>query len=278
MSTLRKNRKTFVVLAILCSTVVTMAFQPWELINAGSAVPVSSFVNFESAHVHPLDMTPDGTKLLAVNTANNTLEIFTLGGAMLLNTASVPVGMDPVTVRVRSNTEAWVIDQVSDEISIVDLTNKVVTRSVATENEPADVVFAGSPQRAFVSCAERESIQVFDPANLGTAPTEVLLKGEQPRALAVSPDGNTVYCAFFESGNRTTVIPGNPFIASGICSVQGGCTIVANDVTNPSGPYGGVVPVPNAGTGFDPPMNPANVSPGSQSIIVLQPMDGRQRT
>ncbi len=91
-------------------------------------------------------MTPDGTKLLAVNTANNTLEVFQLGGPMLLNIASIPVGLDPVTVRVRSNTEAWVVDQVSDEISIVDLTTNRVVRSLATEDEPADVVFAGSPR------------------------------------------------------------------------------------------------------------------------------------
>src|SRR5690606_33710724 len=148
----------------------------------------------------------------------------------------------------------------SDEISIVDLTLKATIRSVATENEPADLVFAGSPQKAYVSCAERESVQVFDPANLNNAPTEVLLKGEQPRALAVSPDGGTVYCAFFESGNRTTAISGNDFFTTehipgkvGICSTQGGCTLIPNDVKHASGPYGGAVPVPNAGTGFNPP-------------------------
>ena len=48
--------------------VAFLAFQPYaELPNAGSAVP-GTFSNFEVAHVHPLDMTPDGAKLLAVNT------------------------------------------------------------------------------------------------------------------------------------------------------------------------------------------------------------------
>ena len=122
------------VAALFAAGASFLAFQPYELPNAGSAVPASTFANFESAHVHPLDMTPDGTKLLAVNTANNSLEVFQLGGAMLLNTASIPVGLDPITVRVRSNTEAWVVDQVSDEISIVDLTTNRVVRSLATEN------------------------------------------------------------------------------------------------------------------------------------------------
>ncbi|MBS1499706.1 MAG: beta-propeller fold lactonase family protein, partial [Bacteroidetes bacterium] len=185
----------------------------------------------------------------------------------LLNTASIPVGLDPVTVRVRTNTEAWVVDQVSDEISIIDLATNRVVRSLITEDEPADVVFAQN--KAFVSCAGRESIQVFNLADLNAAPTEVLLKGEQPRALAVSPDGNTVYCAFFESGNATTVLNGNDFFSfahgsnNGVCSPQGGCTQIPNDVLNPNGPYGGAVDasagiVPNAGTGFEPPLNPVN--------------------
>ncbi|MBK8500193.1 MAG: hypothetical protein IPL52_15565 [Flavobacteriales bacterium] len=245
--------------------------------RSGQSVPASSFTNFESAHVSPIAMTPDGTKLLAVNTANNSLEVFTLSSTGMMHTATIPVGLDPVTVRARTNNEAWVVCQVSDEISIVDLTLKATIRSVATENEPADLVFAGTPLKAYVSCAERESIQVFDPANPGTAPTEILLKGEQPRALAVSPDGSTVYCAFFESGNRTTAISGNNFFSTehvpskiGICSTQGGCTLIPNDVTNPAGPYGGAVPVPNSGTGYNPPLNPNNPASTETNTMIVR--------
>jgi len=285
MSIVTRRKKTLVILATIGVAISFYAFEPFELPNAGSAVPVGTFANFEVAHVHPLDMTPDGTKLLAVNTANNTLEVFQPGGPMLLNTASVPVGMDPVTVRVRTNTEAWVVDQVSDEISIVDLTTNRVVRSLLTEDEPADVVFAQG--KAFVSCAGRESVQVFDLADLSAAPTEVLLKGEQPRALAVSPDGSTVYCAFFESGNATTVLNGNDFFTfqhgsnSGVCSPQGGCTQIPNDVLNPNGPYGGAVNaaagiVPNAGSGFNPPLNPVNPpTPDSKTLIVRKNAAGQ---
>lgn len=273
------RHKTAITLVAITSLVGFSAFEGFELKDArsGQGVPVTAFTNFESAHVHPIDRTPDGTKLLAVNTGNNSLEVFTISAAGLTHAASIPVGLDPVTVRARTNNEAWVVNTVSDEVSIVDLTLKATIRSVATENEPADVVFAGSPQRAFVSCAERESIQVFDPANLATAPTEVLLKGEQPRALAVSPDGNTVYCAFFESGNQTTVIPGNVFHAAGFCSVQtGACSTIPNAVALPAGPYGGLVPVPNAGTGFNPPMNPNNPAPpGNNSLVVRKNAAGQ---
>ena len=273
MKHIRPRRKTFITVFAITAVVGFSAFETFERKSeegvAKTAVPVSDFTNFESAHVHPIDLTPDGTKLLAVNTANNSLEVFTLSAAGMVHSATIPVGLDPVTVRARTNTEAWVVCQVSDEISIVDLALKATVRSVLTENEPADLVFAGSPQKAFVSCAEQERVQVFDPANLNNAPIDVLLKGEQPRALAVSPDGSTVYCAFFESGNRTTVLNGNAFHANGFCSPQGGCTTVPNDVTNPAGPYGGAVPVPNAGAGFNPPMNPNNPAmQGNHSLVV----------
>lgn len=276
------NRTSIVLLACLGLIAGLSAFEEKEQPGGnakaiGSGVPVNSFTNFESAHVSPITLTPDGTKLLAVNTGNNSLEVFNVTAAGIQHAASIPVGLDPVTVRARTNNEAWVVCTVSDEISIVDLTLKATVRTLLTENEPADVVFAGTPQKAFVSCAEQEMVQVFNLSDLNAAPTQVLLKGEQPRALAVSTDGATVYCAFFESGNRTTVINGNAFhsadrpgASDGFCSPQGGCTFIPNDVSHASGPYGLIVgPVPNAGSAFNPPMNPNNPAPpGNNSLVV----------
>lgn len=279
------RRTTWITLSAATLVLGLSAFETFERGHsegvAKNNVPVSDFTNYESGHVHPLDMTPDGTKLLAVNTGNNSLEVYTVQPGGLLHSATIPVGLDPVSVRARNNNEVWVVCQVSDEVSIVDLTTKAVVRSLTTENEPADVVFAGSPLKAFVSCAEQEMVQVFNLGNLNTAPTNVLLKGEQPRALAVSPDGSTVYAAFFESGNQTTVIPGNQFHSggpNGFCSVQGGaCTTIPNVAANPAGPYGGVVPVPNSGaSGFMPPMNPNNPPPpGNNSVVVRKNAAGQ---
>src|SRR5262245_45518645 len=53
-----------------------------------------SFVEFDSGSVRPLAMTPDGTRLLAVNTPDNRLELFTIDAVGLTHTGSVPVGME----------------------------------------------------------------------------------------------------------------------------------------------------------------------------------------
>ena len=62
----------------------------------------TSFIAFDSGHVRPIALSPDGSKLFAVNTSDNTLEIFDVGPGGLSFSASVPVGMEPVAVAGRS--------------------------------------------------------------------------------------------------------------------------------------------------------------------------------
>ena len=79
------------------------------------------FVTFESGPVRPLALSPDGSLLFAVNTPDNRLEVFSVGGGGLTHTDSIPVGMEPVAVAARSNSEGWVVNHLSDSVSVVDL-------------------------------------------------------------------------------------------------------------------------------------------------------------
>src|SRR5262245_66081420 len=56
------------------------------------------FTHFESPHVRPASMTPDGTRLLVVNTPDNRLSVFSLTGSVPVRAAEVPVGLDPLSV------------------------------------------------------------------------------------------------------------------------------------------------------------------------------------
>src|SRR5205823_15025390 len=94
--------------ALAPTTEVRMS--PWRLILAcilaAGLAPTpsraqSSFYNWEMPPVHPVDMTPDGTRLLVTNTADARLEVFTLGGSLPVHALSIPVGLDPVSVRAR---------------------------------------------------------------------------------------------------------------------------------------------------------------------------------
>ena len=208
---------------------------------ASPAAAQSSFVTFESGQVRPLALSPDGTRLYAVNTPDNNLEIFSVGTSGLTKLSSISVGMEPVSVAVRSAGEVWVVNHLSDSVSIVDtsVTPARVRRTLLVGDEPRDIVFAGTGNgRAFISTARRgqqltnstlsgvpgagdpqlttpgqprASVWVFDANNLGNALGGTPLRivhffSDVPRALAKSPDGNTVYAAAFPSGNRTTVV------------------------------------------------------------------------
>ena len=53
----------------------------------------NSFVNWETPHVPPMDMTPDGQRLLVVNTPDNRLEVFDIEGGTPVHLGSIPVGL-----------------------------------------------------------------------------------------------------------------------------------------------------------------------------------------
>ncbi|MBI3734992.1 hypothetical protein HY256_00565, partial [Candidatus Sumerlaeota bacterium] len=168
---------------------------------------------------------------------------------------SIPVGLDPVSVRARSSTEAWVVNHISDSISVVDITAQRVIATIATSEEPQDVVFvAGSPARAFVSCSHDNRIQIYN-ATTRAFIQNLTLAGEEPRALAVSPDGSKVYAAIFESGNGSTLLGG------GIDPDGATVAFPPNAVNDPNSPYLGKNPPSNTSGGFNdvfnPPLNPA---------------------
>ena len=186
------------------------------------------YIHFESGPVRALAASPDGSQLFATNISDSRLEIFDIGVSGPVHWTSVPVGLEPVAVAARTNSEVWVVNHLSDSVSIVDVgsTPPRVVRTLLVGDEPRDIVFAGpGGNRAFITTARRgqnsqldpmlttggigrANVWVFDALSLGSepggAPIAVLtLFGDTPRALAASPDGSRVYAAVFHSGNQT---------------------------------------------------------------------------
>jgi len=226
-----------------------------------------AFVNFETAPVHPIALSPDRSKLAVCNLPDGKLEIFDVTSGRLIPLGCVPVGMDPLSVRFRNASEAWVVNSISHSISVVDLPTRRVTATLETLDTPADIVFAGAEAQAFVSCARPNTLQVFDPAT-HLVLTNLILEAERPKALAVSPDGRKVYVAIFESGNATTLVGGR----------FRNLLFFDNAVSRTNGPYGGRNPPPNLGAAFNPPLNPGwptNVPPPRTGLIVRKNAAGR---
>src|SRR5437762_4680341 len=94
------------------------------LLTAFLSTPAAaSFTTFESGQVRPLALAPDGTRLFAVDTPDGRLEIFDVDAGGLVHRASVPVGVEPVAVAARSNAEVWVVNHLSDSVSIIDVSS-----------------------------------------------------------------------------------------------------------------------------------------------------------
>lgn len=179
------------------------------------APAAATFTNFESHQVRPLVLSADGQRLFAVNTPDNRLSVYQVTADGLVLEAEVPVGLEPVAVAQRTPTEVWVVNHLSDNVSIVDLTTMNVRATLFVGDEPTDVVFAGSAGRAFVCVSQEDAVKIFDPTNLAAPPVVVSIFGSDPRALAVRLDGGRVYAAVFESGNLTSVLSESEVVAGG---------------------------------------------------------------
>jgi DNA-binding beta-propeller fold protein YncE len=199
----------------------------------------TSFLNFESAQVRPIAVAPSGAWLFVVNTPDARLAIFNISDGGLRLSGEVPVGLEPVAVAARTNPqgriEAWVVNNLSDSVSVVELDSdnpaaSRVTRTLLVGDEPQDILFAGHDGRwAFITTARRGQNCPIDPllttagiprallwvfdsdappqSGITLKPVSIIeLFSDSPRALAASPDGLKVYAAVFLSGNRTTSI------------------------------------------------------------------------
>ncbi len=225
------------------------------------------YVNWENHPVHALDMSPDKTRLAVAHTADNRVQLFDVSLGHPVRLGHVKVGIDPVSVRFKDNNELWVVNHISDSVSVVDFNQRIVTATLQTEDEPFDVVFANN--KAFVSCSQVNKVMVFNSNDLSTTPDVIDLMAEDPRAMTVNADGSRVYVASFESGNKTTILSG------GIDDTEDTLTFPFNPVNSVLTPYQGENPPPNDGSSFFPAINPENPTAPKVSLIVKQQDDGR---
>ncbi len=203
-------------------------------VASSAAAQGGPYVNFETVPNRAVALSPNGSRLFVTNTPDGRLEIFNVSTTGTLSAAgSVTVGLDPVAVAARSNTEVWVVNHLSDSVSVVDVstTPARVVRTLLVGDEPRDIVFAGpGGNRAFITAARRgqnhpadtvnltqvpsqprADVWVFDAANPGTAlggrPLTIIpLFADKPGGLAVAPGGGTVVVGIATSGNETTAI------------------------------------------------------------------------
>ena len=219
---------TTVMLALLsaCSSIPTEKSRSTSV--SSSFTRSSGFTNFETEPVNPLVLSADGRYLYALNTADDRLEVFGAQDETLRSLAETTVGLRPVALALHGN-EVWVVNHLSDSVSVVDVSNPSrprVTHTLQVGDEPRGIVIAG-PKRDLVLVATakrgesltagvgRAQIWIFKAAQPETPPKVLTLFGTKPRALAASADGRYAYAAVFLSGNGTATVSGEDAVRLG---------------------------------------------------------------
>ena len=146
----------------------------------------STYTLFESGPVRPLALSPSGKTLFVCNIPDGRIEVFRVGDGTLVHRGSIPVGLEPVAVAALDDRVAWVVNHLSDSVSIVELDDgpgddetcdrsgtrgrpdrSVIGRVVQTllvGDEPRDIVFGGRHRdRAFITTAHRGQNIPYDP-------------------------------------------------------------------------------------------------------------------
>jgi YVTN family beta-propeller protein len=199
-----------------------------DTLNADQAP--GSVTVFESGPVRPVAVSADGARVYVTNAVANCLEVYDTQGDSLKLISAVSVGLEPVAVAERHANEVWVVNHLSDSVSVVRLDGTPrVSHTLLVGDEPRDIVFAGPNKgRAFITAAARgqakpgfsdsslttpgvgrADVWVFDattlPAASSAAPLAIVnLFSDAPRALATNASGSVVYAAAFMSGNAST--------------------------------------------------------------------------
>lgn len=218
------------VLLLLCALIASRAADEPSAAGA-EAEPRADFTNFETEPVRPLLLSPDRRRLYALNTADDRVQIFAVEDSGLRSLGEVAVGLRPVAMALRGSDELWVVNHLSDSVSVVDVRDPAraqVLRTHAVGDEPRDIVGAGPDGRFILVATARRpwpaavgtdvdgspsagtlalgAVWAFDATMPQQAPVEISLPGMKLRSLAVAPDGRRVYAAVMHSGNRTSIL------------------------------------------------------------------------
>lgn len=188
-----------------------------ELVQSQPESWPEGYVNFELPQCGPIAYSARTDRLYAVDPDGNRVVEMDRDGRVL---ARLPVGMGPAGIAVSPDGGLlYVTDHLSDSITVIDSGSRetvAVIQEVDPDtrlsvlDEPCGVVFSPTEPEAYVTLGQPNQLAVIDTIT-HTIDTIIPLRGEEPRAVTVSPDGAWIYVAALESGNRTEIrLKGEP--------------------------------------------------------------------
>jgi len=185
-------------------------------------IATGTFINFESPPVRPMAVNAPGTRLYVANTPQNAVAVYNVMPAannaiQLLR--HIPVGLEPVTVAMQpgaGDRTLWVLNHLSDDISVVDTTLNLVTKVIPVGDEPVNIAFSAAGDFAWVVLQgpdlgglppfETYSSLVTIETASGAVVHALPLDLHTARGVAFDAANRRLIVAALHSGNNTTMV------------------------------------------------------------------------
>jgi YVTN family beta-propeller protein len=181
--------------------------------------------------------------LVVVNNLNDSVTVINVAGDANTKAAEIPVGDEPRTVAVMPDkTRAYVTNQASGSVSVIDLTTNQKTQDIPVGVEPYGIALTPDGLRAYVTNSGSNTVSVIDCVS-NTVVATIKIPGVQPRGIAITNNnGGTgqqfIYVTQFLSQptasgsvNRDQGSEGKVFVLSTTddAQIQGVITLAAHD-------------------------------------------------
>jgi YVTN family beta-propeller protein len=214
---------------------------------AATTAPVTGggggVISKNPSYSSPIAISDDDSLLAVVNNLNDSVTIINVAGDANTKVAEVTVGDEPRSVVITPDKlRAYVTNQASASVSLIDLTTNQKVQDIAVGVEPYGIALTPDGARAYVANAASNTVSIIDTAS-NTVTATIPIPGVQPRGIAITNNNGGagqqfVYVTQFisqptasGSPNRDQGSEGKVFVLSTTddSQIQGVITLAAHD-------------------------------------------------
>lgn len=203
----------------------------------------SGVIAKNSSYSSPIAISDDDSLIVVANTLNSTVSLINVAGDANTKLTEVQVGEEPRSVVITPNKAfAYVTNQVSGTVSVIDLNSQTKVTDITVGAEPYGIALTPDGTRAYVANSASNTVSIID-TTTNTVVGTINIPGVQPRGVAITNNnGGTgqqfVYVTQFLSQPTASGGPGldqgsegKVFVISTTddAQIQGVITLAAHD-------------------------------------------------
>jgi len=148
--------------------------------------PTGGTIAKNSSSSSPIAISEDDSLLVVVNNLDDSVSIINVAGDANTKVAEIEVGDEPRTVAISADKQrAYVTNQGSATLSVIDLTTNQKTQDIPVGVEPYGVALTPDGARAYVANSASNTISIIDTAS-NTVVGTINIPGVQPRGVAIT--------------------------------------------------------------------------------------------